>query len=50
MFKDGKYRHENGFIVTIIDGEIYMSPNHPLSLRLSDIFDMSKWEEIENDT
>lgn len=45
-FKDGTYKHESGFIITIISGTVMISPNHPLSLRLSELFDSTKWKEV----
>lgn len=48
MFKTGVYKHEEGFTVMVTEsGEIMISPNHPLSLRLSELFDTSKWTKIE---
>ena len=47
MFKTGVYKHEEGFTVMVTEsGEIMLSPNHPLSLRLSELFDTSKWTKI----
>lgn len=46
-FKDGTYIHEKGFTVIITNGEAMLSPTHPLSLRLSELFDSSKWKEVE---
>lgn len=47
MFEKGTYKHESGFTVMVTDeGEIMLSPNHPLSLRLSEIFDSKKWKKI----
>ena len=45
-FKDGKYRHSKGFILIIHDGFVTLSPNHPLSLRVSELFDSTQWEEV----
>lgn len=47
LFHDGTYQHENGFIIFVIDGKVMLSPDHPLSMRLSDIFDTSKWQKIK---
>lgn len=48
MFEKGLYKHESGFTVMVTEnGEIMLSPNHPLSLRLSEIFDKSKWTKID---
>lgn len=46
-FKDGVYTHEFGFTVMVKDGVIMLSPNHPLSLRLSELFDSKKWKEVK---
>ena len=46
LFNDGTYKHESGFTVVVINGTVMLSPNHPLSLRLSEFFDASKWERI----
>ena len=45
-FKDGTYQHETGFIVMVKDGAVMLSPNHPLSMRLSELFDSKKWNEV----
>ena len=45
-FKDGTYEHESGFTIMVIDGKIMLSPNHPLSLKLSEMFDTTKWKEV----
>ena len=44
-FKDGIYQHESGFVVMVKDGAIMLSPNHPLSMRLSELFDVKKWKK-----
>lgn len=47
VFKQGIYKHENGFTIMVAeDGSVMLSPIHPLSLRLSEIFDCSKWTKI----
>ena len=46
-FKDGKYKHSSGFTIIVMGGEIMLSPDHPLSVRLSDLFNSSKWEEVK---
>lgn len=46
-FKDGTYIHETGFTLMVKDGMIMLSPNHPLSLRLSELFDSGKWKEVK---
>lgn len=46
-FKDGIYQHESGFAVMVSNGVVMLSPNHPLSIRLSELFDTSKWKEVK---
>lgn len=47
-FKTGVYKHEDGFTVMVTDdGTIMLSPNHPLSLRLSELFDATKWSKVD---
>lgn len=47
LFKVGTYKHEEGFTIMVTDdGAIMLSPNHPLSLRLSVLFDTAKWTKI----
>ena len=48
-FKDGTYKHEAGFTTMVVSGIIMISPDHPLSLRLSELFDTDKWSEIGGD-
>ena len=46
-FKEGTYKHEEGFTIMVTeDGTIMLSPNHPLSLRVSSLFDTTKWTKI----
>ena len=45
-FKDGTYQHESGFVVMVKDDEVMLSPNHPLSMRLSELLDSKKWSEV----
>lgn len=48
MFEKGLYKHEEGFTVLVTeDGKIMLSPNHPLSMRLSDLFNTEKWTRVE---
>lgn len=46
-FKDGTYQHESGFIIMIQNGVVMLSPNHPLSMRLAELFDTTKWKEVK---
>lgn len=45
-FKNGIYKHESGFIITVANGVVMISPSHPLSLRLAELFDTTKWKEM----
>lgn len=48
MFEKGLYKHEEGFTVLVTeDGKIMLSPDHPLSIRLSEIFNTEKWTRVE---
>lgn len=48
LFKTGTYKHENGFTIMVTDdGTIMLSPNHPLSMILSELFDTTKWNKID---
>lgn len=46
-FKDGIYRHESGFTIMVNNGVVMLTPSHPLSVRLSELFDTSKWKEVK---
>lgn len=46
-FKDGRYEHTSGFTIVVIGGEVMLSPTHPMALRLSELFDKSKWKEVK---
>lgn len=46
-FKEGTFKHDNGFVITVVSGVIMISPNHPLSIRLADLFDAEKWKEMK---
>jgi hypothetical protein len=48
MFEKGSYKHEEGFTVLVTDdGKIMLSPDHPLSMRLSELFNTEKWTRVE---
>lgn len=48
MFEKGLYKHEEGFTVFVTeDGKIMLSPDHPLSMRLSELFNTEKWTRVE---
>lgn len=47
MFKQGKYRHkEKKFEIVVTATGIYISPNAPMSMRIEEIFNEEKWEQI----
>ena len=47
-FNKGTYKHESGFTIMVTEeGTIMLSPNHPLSMRLSELFDTTKWNKID---
>lgn len=49
MFKPGVYEHESGWALYVgEDGVPFLSPKAPLSARLSDIFDLSKWRLVQD--
>lgn len=48
LFKEGTYRHETGFTVTIDkDGQVMLSPNHPMSIKLKDMFSSKQWTKVK---
>lgn len=48
MFEQGLYKHEEGFTVLVTeDDKIMLSPDHPLSMRLSELFNAEKWTRVE---
>jgi len=44
-FKDGTWVHDSGFTIMVLNGEAMLSPTHPISIRLSELFDQTKWRE-----
>ena len=47
LFNAGTYKHESGFTIMVSDtGEVMLSPNHPLSMRLAELLDPTKWTKI----
>lgn len=49
IFKPGLYRHKNGWIVNVLEnGQALLSPDAPLSARLSDLFDRENWEPVKD--
>lgn len=48
-FTQGTYKHESGFTLLVNDEGIFLSPEHPMSLRLSVLFDSTKWTQVEDE-
>lgn len=46
-FKDGIYKHEKGFEISVSNGKVFVSSGCPLSMRLSEFFDPDKWKEVK---
>ena len=47
LFNAGVYKHESGFTIMVSDtGEVMLSPNHPMSMRLRELLDPTKWTKI----
>lgn len=46
-FKDGKYVHDLGFEVLVLNGKPYLNGALPLSIRLTDMFNVNKWKEVK---
>lgn len=47
LFKEGTYKHETGFTILVDkNGMVMLSPNHPLSIRLEEMFDPHKWTKV----
>lgn len=47
LFNDGTYQHESGFLIVVINGAVMISPDHPLSMRLSELMDNNKWKKVK---
>jgi hypothetical protein len=48
LFKEGTYKHETCFTVMIDKGgQVMLSPNHPMSIKLKDMFDSTQWTKVE---
>lgn len=51
LFNAGIYQHKTGFEISVNDsGEVMLSPYHPVSLRLSDIFGNECWTQVDATT
>lgn len=46
LFVYGTYEHTNGFRVKIDSTGVYISPDAPLSMRISEFLDMSNWKLV----
>ena len=48
LFQEGTYKHESGFTIIVSNtGEVMLSPNHPMSMRLCELLDPTKWTKIK---
>ena len=45
-FKEGTYKHEDGWTVYINDGMIFVSPDAPVFVNIKDFFNPEKWTRI----
>jgi len=49
LFNKGVYEHKSGFEISVDDaGEVMLSPNHPVSIRLADIFGVDCWTQKDS--
>ena len=46
LFNNGMYRHESGFLVSVNNDIVMLTPDAPMSMRIEDIFDSKKWEQV----
>ena len=50
IFKEGLFKHKSGFTVRVDEhGNVFVSPDHKLTYRTSEIFDAKNWEEVKED-
>lgn len=48
-FVYGTYEHVSGFKVKIDSTGVYVSPDAPLSMRISEMFNTNNWKIIDKD-
>lgn len=46
LFNNGMYKHESGFMVLVNSDIVMLTPDAPMSMRIEDIFDSRKWEQV----
>jgi len=47
LFNPGTYKHESGFTIMVSNtGDVMLSPDHPMSMRLSELLNPTKWTKI----
>ena len=49
MFVYGTYKHISGFKVKIDSTGVYISPDAPLSMRISEFLNPNNWKIIDED-
>lgn len=49
MFVYGTYEHVSGFRVKIDSSGVYVSPDAPLSMRISEFLNSKNWKIIDED-
>lgn len=49
MFVYGTYEHVSGFRVKIDSSGVYVSPDAPLSMRISEFLNLKNWKIIDED-
>ena len=50
MFKDGQYVYKCGtdkFTVAVVGGKVFISPEHPVFVKTSDIFNPANYKEVK---
>lgn len=48
LFVYGTYEHVSGFRVKIDSTGVYVSPDAPLSMRISEMLNANNWKRIED--
>ena len=47
-FKNGAFKHKDGFILYIFGDNVAIGGEIPLTVRISDLINVKNWEEINN--
>ena len=50
IFRYGTFEHVSGFRVKIDSSGVYISPDAPLSMRISEMFDTKNWKMVEENS